>query len=65
MIKTFLKGFYIFSLSALFLFDSIISFMHCTQYNIFVNILLVISGLFYGFMFFIMIFGIGMLEEEF
>lgn len=65
MIKIFLKGLYLFSFSALYLFGSIMSFMHCTQYNIFVNIFFVISGLFYGFMFFIFIFGIGVLEEEY
>lgn len=65
MIKTFFKGLCTFGAAALFLFDSIISFMHCTQNNIFINILFVISGLFYGFMFFIFIFGIGVLEEEF
>jgi hypothetical protein len=65
MIKTFLKGLYIFGFSALCLFSSIISFMSCTQYNIFVNIILMINGLFCAFMFFIFIFGIGVLEEEY
>lgn len=65
MIKTFLKGLCIFGFSDLFLFGSIISFMYCLQYNIFIDIILFISGLFYGFMFFIFIFGIGVLEEEF
>lgn len=65
MIKTFLKGLYIFSFSDLFLFGSIISFMHCLQYNIFIDIILFITGLSYAFMFFILIFGIGVLEEEY
>ena len=64
MIKTFLKGLYIFGFSDLFLFGSIISFMYCLQYNIFIDIILFITGLSYGFMFFILIFGIGVLEEE-
>ena len=64
MIKTFLKGLCIFGFSDLFLFGSIISFMYCLQYNIFIDIILFITGLSYGFMFFILIFGIGVLEEE-
>lgn len=64
MIKTFLKGLYIFSFSALYLFGSIMSFIHCLQYNIFVNTVLIIQGLLCAFMFFILVFGIGALDEE-